>query len=689
MSHSGGDECTHPDIRKFDGIRCCLSCGFALLELNAVSHKDDKASADESQEFQPAAQPYKFKRLNYELGREIRLIRLLPGFPDEDLHCSVLHVDLDDDPKYEAVSYTWATQDGKTNMSGRVMCESGTFLKISENCEAVLRRIRDKGSARTLWIDMLCIDQEYLAERNHQVNIMDVIYRQAQLVIVDLGDGTKSSKALFDRAADRHRTPPPAVDDFKELFSRRWFQRGWVLQEVALAKHAVVHCGQDTVSWNNLKAIVSPSLRQRILPVAMRLDCDWSNLMDICTLIKTLANTHSCHVADPRDRIYSLLGLCQSDLREQLPVDYSLTVAQLYLQLVTLYIFQTGNWTPPYLHDALRFMGRTETDRLPSWFPSSISFLKSKFSEHLYKVSQRLSSPLNKYSVRQDLEQLRTGLLKIPGRFLGQVRFVGTGEFIRSSRELYTSSLVDNVPFNIKDNLSIWRLVKLLLLWAHATSDNGMDELLAKEALSSKNLELWRQRRRLDYRRMVLDAYEEQEQEEEALKMGLPSPSARITPNLIIPRGQLGFGLNHVLGKSIQPWSPYLTQALAGQRVLGAENAAAIIGLRKVSTFVEDAGSSVHERSLFCTDYFVGFGPKSLRPKDSIWLLEGQSDVFALRHCGEVLPTGVRDTYQRDEHSPGWQGFKILGSCFYYCPETVCGVKDTHNSTAWHGIDIV
>src|SRR5262245_60557604 len=99
--------CSHLDTRKFDGIRCCLSCGFALLELDAAS-SNGKAHQQNAPELQPEAQPYKFQRLNYDLGREIRLLRLLPGLPDEDLHCSIFHANMNDNPKYEAVSYTWA-----------------------------------------------------------------------------------------------------------------------------------------------------------------------------------------------------------------------------------------------------------------------------------------------------------------------------------------------------------------------------------------------------------------------------------------------------------------------------------------------------------------------------------------------------------------------------------------------------
>jgi len=91
-------QCRHPDIRRFDGLRCCLACGEAVFETPIVI---------EANEPQPATRAtYKYTNLNYKLGQEIRLIVLYPGLPADDLHCEMIHVNLDDDPYYEAVSYT-------------------------------------------------------------------------------------------------------------------------------------------------------------------------------------------------------------------------------------------------------------------------------------------------------------------------------------------------------------------------------------------------------------------------------------------------------------------------------------------------------------------------------------------------------------------------------------------------------
>ncbi|KAF2443286.1 hypothetical protein P171DRAFT_331521, partial [Karstenula rhodostoma CBS 690.94] len=69
---------------------------------------------------------------------------------------------------YEAVSYTWATEDRDTSLSGVLHCTSGT-IPITSNCQAAIRRLRKICAERRLWIDAVCIDQNHIAERNHQV----------------------------------------------------------------------------------------------------------------------------------------------------------------------------------------------------------------------------------------------------------------------------------------------------------------------------------------------------------------------------------------------------------------------------------------------------------------------------------------------------------------------------------------
>jgi hypothetical protein len=176
--------CRHPDIRGFDNIRACLSCGVAIFETPPA---DTNITSDRS-EVAHANRSYDYRKLNCELGQEIRLVVVQPGEYTAPIRCEIIHVNLEDDPEYAAVSYTWADEDGCDDNSQRVYCLNGTSIPVTVNCEAALRRLREPGLKRRLWIDAICINQKHISERNHQIGLMDRIYAKASKVFICIRD---------------------------------------------------------------------------------------------------------------------------------------------------------------------------------------------------------------------------------------------------------------------------------------------------------------------------------------------------------------------------------------------------------------------------------------------------------------------------------------------------------------------
>jgi len=129
-------------------MRCCLSCGEAVSE-------DEASSLTTYIGTSYAKAPYKYEKLEYMSGREIRLILLLPGNFQDALWCEILHVDLDEYPEYDAVSYTWATEGGDARLNKTILCVQSGSVLITTNCDAVLRRMRQLGK-RKLWVDAIC-----------------------------------------------------------------------------------------------------------------------------------------------------------------------------------------------------------------------------------------------------------------------------------------------------------------------------------------------------------------------------------------------------------------------------------------------------------------------------------------------------------------------------------------------------
>jgi hypothetical protein len=68
-------------------------------------------------------------------------------------------------------------------------------MKITENLEIALRHLRRVEMKRTMCIDALCINQEDISERNHQIQLMSGIYATAKETVVWLvqeADGSDS-----------------------------------------------------------------------------------------------------------------------------------------------------------------------------------------------------------------------------------------------------------------------------------------------------------------------------------------------------------------------------------------------------------------------------------------------------------------------------------------------------------------
>jgi hypothetical protein len=70
----------------------------------------------------------------------------------------------------------------------RLLTAAKSLCFTTTNFAAGLRRLRRESQARVLWIDQICINQKNTLERSQQVNIMGCIYRQAQHVVMWLGE---------------------------------------------------------------------------------------------------------------------------------------------------------------------------------------------------------------------------------------------------------------------------------------------------------------------------------------------------------------------------------------------------------------------------------------------------------------------------------------------------------------------
>lgn len=85
----------------------------------------------------------------------IRVLVVEPGLLDEPIICSLRHVCLKDDPRYEAISYCWGV-----SVTEQTVILHGTPFAVTKDAHGALRNFRHgrDQSRRDLWIDSICID---------------------------------------------------------------------------------------------------------------------------------------------------------------------------------------------------------------------------------------------------------------------------------------------------------------------------------------------------------------------------------------------------------------------------------------------------------------------------------------------------------------------------------------------------
>ncbi|KAF2488663.1 HET-domain-containing protein, partial [Lophium mytilinum] len=313
MASSSSQPCLHRDIYVGIDYRSCLSCGFALLHDNRV-HIDTRTDTDSTPK--PGSR-YSYRPLNFELGQEIRLLVLHSGQPSDPIVCDLVHANLLDHPEYEAISYTWANSDLEVSFDSKLIdSRSRQVLNVTENCDAALRQVRLQDGKRVVWIDSVCINQDNVSERNHQVWLMKNIYANAIQVLVYVGgpsgDGFELleylSHCLVVRSGRSVEVLPkpgaqiPSAAAVQQFFERRWFHRTWTLQEVALAKRATV--------------VLSANIQAKTYD-----------------FLSCLVAGRNCAASDPRDKVFALLGLIDEQSGISLRADYSKGVSWVFSEV--------------------------------------------------------------------------------------------------------------------------------------------------------------------------------------------------------------------------------------------------------------------------------------------------------------------------------------------------------------------
>lgn len=220
--------------------------------------------------------------------RQFRLLWLHAGENHDTLKLDVRVFDQSDAPEYFAISYTWGSQDPLQEV---FIDGASRFVRL--NCRDALWQARLHHGACWIWVDSLCMNQEDLTEKGHQVKRMGDIFASAQCVLCCTGmetsdiqtidslwpeflvqdissdrtrispnrwkKGTKASEFLYEpstaeeyndlliRGAKSNEYPPLAVWRFHaacdDFLNRPYWHRLWIVQEFRLAAERSILCG--------------------------------------------------------------------------------------------------------------------------------------------------------------------------------------------------------------------------------------------------------------------------------------------------------------------------------------------------------------------------------------------------------------------------------------------------------------
>lgn len=348
----------------------------------------------------PKSERYHYK--TFDDRQSVRIMVLLPGGHKKPIRCKLRTVPIRDAPRYEAISYGWGER------RGAILCD-GKRLEVPLNLAHALIRFRHKTESCLLWADAVCINQNNITERGHQVQMMGDVFRNAGRVLVWLGrDGEVSAKKMFDFVNACFPLPPwnevrarfyqgisedrELVQDWKSFFQNDWFTRMWIVQEIGLASEAMLYCGEASVEWEIL-AVVCYALGANTFDIFAGHDLSslvwviqlWAQdfqgnrfASKSTTICEVLIRNRLQICSNDRDRIYALLGhhIFKNNLSNPtspfyLSVDYEVSLAELYTE-VCQKVVALSKSRPLYIlalvqHDPSTIKHFSISSWVPSW----------------------------------------------------------------------------------------------------------------------------------------------------------------------------------------------------------------------------------------------------------------------------------------------------------------------------------
>ena len=268
----------------------------------------------------------------------------------------------------------------------------------------------------------ICINQEDKAKKSQQLLWMGSIYPRAREVVAWVGEEDVVSAMLMDRVPpfsdsySRGRSAPNQgmegmAKAFINFLERPFWRRVWVIQELALAKGTMIHCGGRQMRWSQLVAIldslegemISSDYSENMTPSfsddptiinlrnLIKFQRDASKITPVRFLV-ALKRSSSALSTDPRDKVFALLGLVYGGALYVPVPNYRQSAEDICVGITLSAVDTTSNL------DIIPLLGCgcDNTDLLPSWCP----FWLNLFSTDRSQALQYLISGYNDFHPR-------------------------------------------------------------------------------------------------------------------------------------------------------------------------------------------------------------------------------------------------------------------------------------------------
>ena len=334
----------------------------ALVQVYNENPEDEPVFLLLIEDDEPPPQKYHYKPLSD--PRNFRILYIEPGVPGSRIRASLHESRLGDGVTYLALSYVW----GSPQIVAYVMVED-CYSLVTENLYAALQHLRSENEPLYIWIDQICINQQDQEERSQQVMLMHDIFSKSVQVLIWLGKDTQPyaegllyilkllahtdylnaqlDDDLVERVVDF--TDSQDVDEIlpslSALYENRWFSRSWTFQEAVCNPDTAITTSFVGITLEILTSFTQLLMRndtiKLLLPLSHQSYRATRQLMVISqyrtsnpgqSLLQLAHSTRDRSATDPRDRLYSLIGIQASNDQQAFTPSYGHSTTRVYTE---------------------------------------------------------------------------------------------------------------------------------------------------------------------------------------------------------------------------------------------------------------------------------------------------------------------------------------------------------------------